>query len=165
VVTPLARKVAGVFEAAGIPVCLHDDMLQYLWVQYAITGGLWPALVRAGSMTQVLRDRQAGEMAMAAVRECLEVVARRGVDLAGYPETKLFLTSSRLRRRLGMWLFKLTLRFNEFAKRSSAHALEDPAEIKQFYDDLTASGHKLEVAMPVMDGYAQDIASFAERRG
>jgi ketopantoate reductase len=90
-VTALARKVAGVFESAGIPACLHDGMLEYLWVQYAITGGLWPALVRAGSMSAVLRDRQAGEMAMAAVRECLQVVARRGVDLASYPETRLFL--------------------------------------------------------------------------
>jgi hypothetical protein len=97
---------------------------------------------------------------MAAVRECLEVVARRGVNLANYPDTNLFLTSSWLRRRLGMWLFKLTLRFNEFAKRSSAHALEDPEEIKQFYDDLTATGHKLEVSMPVMDSYAQDMLLF-----
>jgi hypothetical protein len=66
-------------------------MLHYLWVQYAITGGLWPALVQAGSFDALLSDRHAGATALTAARECLEVVRQRGVDLSGYPETKPFL--------------------------------------------------------------------------
>jgi ketopantoate reductase len=46
--TPLAAKIATVMESAAIPAGVHADMLHYLWVQNAITGGLWPALVRAG---------------------------------------------------------------------------------------------------------------------
>jgi 2-dehydropantoate 2-reductase len=159
-VMPPAMKIAAVLQSASIPTVQHEEMLRYLWVQYAITGGLWPALVRAGSMEAVLRDRQASLLAMKAVRECLEVVSRRGVDLQDYPETKVFLASSWLRRRFGVWVFKLMLRFNEFVKRSSAHALQDPTEIKVFYDDLTSTGRQLGVPMPVMDGYAEDIARF-----
>jgi 2-dehydropantoate 2-reductase len=162
--TPLASKVAAVMASARIPAAVHDNMLHYLWVQYAITGGLWPALVRAGSMAAVLHDRSAGEQALAAVRECLELVRRRGVDLGGYPETGLFLTSSALRRKLAAWLFKLTLRYSEFVKRCSAHALGDPTEVKVFYDDLTATGRQLGVAMPVMSSYAEDIARFVDRK-
>jgi ketopantoate reductase len=162
--TPLVKKIAGTFQSAGIPTSLHEDMLHYLWVQYAITGGLWPALVRAGSIDAVLRDRCAGEMALTAVRECLEAVARRGVNLPTYPETRLFLSSSALRRRLGMWMFKLTLRYSEFAKRSSAHALEDPTEIKVFYDDLMTTGHQFGVPMPTMSSYAPDIARFVGQK-
>jgi 2-dehydropantoate 2-reductase len=161
--TELARKLAAVFESAGVPTTLHQDMLHYLWVQYAISGGLWPAVVRAGSVDSVLRDRRAGEMAMAAVRECLEVVARRGVDLGEYPETRPFLRSSGLRRRIGIWLVKVALRYSEYARRSSAHALEDATEIKTFYDDLMTAGKELGVPMPVMSGYSQDIASFVEQ--
>jgi 2-dehydropantoate 2-reductase len=161
--TPLARQVAASLQGARIPTTLREDMLHYLWVQYAIVGGLWPALVRAGSIAAVLRDRRAGALALAAVRECLEVVARRGVNLRRYPETRLFLTSSALRRWLGMWLFKLTLRYSEFVKRCSAHALNDPTEIKVFYDDLLLTGRELGVPMPVMSGYGQDIGALAGR--
>jgi 2-dehydropantoate 2-reductase len=161
--TALARKLAAVFESAGIPTTLHQDMLHHLWVQYAIAGGLWPAVVRAGSVDSVLRDRRVGEMAMAAVRECLEVVARRGVDLGEYPETRPFLRSSGLRRRIGIWLVKVALRYSEYTRRSSAHALEDATEIKTFYDDLMTTGKELGVPMPVMSGYSQDIASFVEQ--
>jgi 2-dehydropantoate 2-reductase len=162
--TPLARKIGALLESAGIPTSLHKDMLHYLWVQYAITGGLWPALVWAGSIDALLRDRRAGEMAISTVRECLAVVARRGVNLRSYPETRLFLTSSALRRMLGMWMFKLTLRYSEFVKRSSAHALDDPTEIKVFYDDLMTTGRQFGVPMPVMGSYARDIACFVSRR-
>ena len=163
-VTPLARKMAALLESAAIPTTLHEDMLHYLWVQYAMLAGLWPALVRAGSMDRVLRDRHAGKSAMTAVRECLEVVARRGVDLRRYPETRPFLSSSSVRRWLGMWLFKLTLRYSEFVKRSSAHALNDPTEIKTFYDDLMTSGRELGVSMPVMSSYARDVGQFANQK-
>jgi 2-dehydropantoate 2-reductase len=162
--TPLTRKVAGAFGSAGIPATLHKDMLHYLWVQYAITGGLWPALVRAGSMDAVLRDRRAGEQAASAVRECLEVVARRGVDLGDYPEAQPFLSSSAIRRWIAAWMIKLALRYSEFAKRASAHALDDPEEIKVFYDDLVSTGADLGVPMPAMNDYGPDIASFAGQK-
>jgi 2-dehydropantoate 2-reductase len=162
--TPLARKVASVMTSAGIPTRVHQNMLHYLWVQYAITGGLWPALVRAGGLAAVLGDRSAGEQALAAVRECLEVVARRGVALGNYPETRLFLSSSALRRKVAAWLFKLTLRHSEFVRRCSAHALGDPTEVKVFYDDLVTTGRQLGVPMPVMGGYAEDIARFVDRK-
>jgi 2-dehydropantoate 2-reductase len=163
-VTPLARKMASVMTSAGIPTRVRENMLHYLWVQYAITGGLWPALVRAGSMEAVLGDRSAGEQALAAVRECLAVVTRRGVDLGNYPETRLFLSSSALRRKLAAWLFKLTLRHSEFVRRCSAHALGDPTEVKVFYDDLVTTGRQLGVPMPVMSSYAEDIARLVDQK-
>lgn len=162
-VTPLTQKIAASFELARIPTSMHEDMLHYLWVQYAIVGGLWPSLVRAGSIDAALRDPRAVEMATAAVQECLEVVARRGVNLGNHPETKLFLTPSGLRRWLGLWMFKMALRCSEFVRRSSAHALNDPTEIKVFYDDLVISGRQLELPMPVMNSYAPDIARFVDR--
>jgi hypothetical protein len=60
-------------------------------------------------------------------------------------------------------MFKLMLRYSEFAKRSSAHALTDPIEIKVFYDDLKTTGNQLGVSVPIMSSYSKDIAYFAER--
>jgi hypothetical protein len=52
------------------------------------------------------------------------------------------------------------LRYSEFAKRASAHALDAPEEIQAFYDDLVTTGAELRVPMPAMNDYGPDIASF-----
>jgi ketopantoate reductase len=153
----LAAKVAAPFRAAGIPTRLHSDMLHYLWVQYAVTGGPWAALVQAGSFDALFSDRSAASAALTAARECLEVVGQRGVDLVGYPETKPFLGNSALRRQIFGWIMRWVLRHDEFVKRCSSHALGDPVEVATFYDDLIATGHDHGVAMPVMESYAKGI--------
>jgi 2-dehydropantoate 2-reductase len=159
--TLLAKKAAVPFAGAGMPARLHSDMLHYLWIQYAITGGLWAALVHAGSFEAILKDRTAGSAAFLAARESLQVVKSRGVGLSKYPETAPFLTHSALRRQAYMWLMGWAFRHDEYSKRCSAHAFSDPVEVKMFYDDLIATGHELGVSMPVMESYAESVRRFA----
>jgi ketopantoate reductase len=136
-------------------------MLHYLWIQYAITGGLWAALIQAGSQDAILTDRDASAAALRAACECLRVVRRRGVELSLYPETEPFLTDFSLRRRLNIWMTRWLFRHDEYTKRCSAHAFGDPVEVKVFYDDLIATGRELGVSMPVMESYAEAIRRFA----
>ena len=136
-------------------------MLHYLWIQYAISGGLWAALIYAGSFNEILFDHKARNAAFMAVRECLEVVSRRGVILSQYPETRPFLTNSVLRKRIYGWVMAWMFRHDEYAKRRSAHAFGDPTEVKTFYEDLIVTGHDLGVSMPVMQSYAENIRRFA----
>lgn len=149
----LARKVEGVFASADIQTSLHSNMLHYLWIQYAITGGLWAALIQAGSLDAMLNDRSATLEALKAACECLQVVRHRGVVLSQYPETAPFLTNSALRKRVNIWMTRWMFRHDEYTKRCSAHAFGDPVEVKTFYDDLIATGHDLGVSMPVMESY------------
>ncbi len=157
----LAEKAAGLFTSAAIKTSLHSDMLHYLWIQYAITGGLWAALIHAGSLGSILTDHDARDMAFFAVRECLEVVRRRGVILSRYPETGPFLTNSVLRKRIYGWVMAWMFRHDEYTKRCSAHAFGDSTEVKTFYEDLIVTGHDLSVSMPVMESYAESIRRFA----
>ncbi|MGO9124863.1 MAG: ketopantoate reductase family protein [Terriglobales bacterium] len=157
----LARKCETLFASLDIQTRLHSDMLHYLWIQYAITGGLWAALMQAGNIDVMLNDREATSAALRAVCECLEVVKRRGVDLSQHPETKPFLTNSALRKRVNIWMTRWMFRHDEYTKRCSAHAFGDPVEVKTFYDDLIATGHHLGVSMPMMDSYADAIRRFA----
>jgi 2-dehydropantoate 2-reductase len=55
--TPLTERVAAIFSSADVATRVHGDMLHYLWIQYAILAGLWPALVRAGSMDASPRSK------------------------------------------------------------------------------------------------------------
>jgi 2-dehydropantoate 2-reductase len=158
--TALAKTAASLFASANIQSSLHADMLHYLWIQYAITGGLWAALVHAGSVEAALSDRNANS-ALLAARECLELVKHRGVALSQYPEVAPFLTNSALRRRVSTWVMRWMFRHDEYTKRCSAHAFGDPVEVKTFYDDLIAGGHDLGVSMPVMGSYAEAIQRFA----
>jgi ketopantoate reductase len=158
----LARKVESLFASATLQTRLHSDMLHYLWVEYAITGGLWAALIQAGNLDAMLNDRTATLAALRAVCECLQVVEQRGIDLSGYPEATPFLTNSALHKRINIWMTRWLFRHDEYTKRCSAHALGDPVEVKTFCDDLIATGHDLSVSMPVMESYAEAIRRFAE---
>jgi 2-dehydropantoate 2-reductase len=161
--TDCLKKVMALCQSADIPATVHANILHYLWVQYAITGGLWPALVRAGSLPAVLKDRRLGEQGIRAARECLEVVAKRGVDLRQYPETKMYLNTS----PAGLWVagvaIRAMFRFNKLVQRSSLHALGDGTEVQVFFDDLVNTGRQLGVTMPAMRGFAAEVQAFAAR--
>jgi ketopantoate reductase len=157
----LAKRVADLFVSADIPTRLHSEMLHYLWIQYAITGGLWAALIQAASLNALLSDANATSATLKAACECLRVARQRGVNLSLYPETEPFLTNSALRRRVNIWMTRWVFRHDEYTKRCSAHAFGDPVEVKTFYDDLIATGRNLGVSMPVMESYAEAIRQFA----
>ena len=157
----LAKKVEALFASAGFQTSLHANMLHYLWIQYAITGGLWAALIHAGRLDAMLNNRTATLAALKAVCECLQVVQQRGVVLSQYPEAAPFLTNSALRTRVNIWMTRWMFRHDEYTKRCSAHAFGDPVEVKTFYDDLIATGHDVSVSMPVMESYAEAIRRFA----
>lgn len=154
-------KVIELCNSAQVGVTVQENVLHYLWVQYAVTGGLWPALVKAGSLEAVLDNRQIGEQGIRAARECLEVVARRGVDLKKYPEVNMYMNKSPIAMWVANLAIKVMFRFNKLVQRSSAHGLSDAQEIKAFYYDLLNTGHRLGVHMPAMSAFEPDIRGFA----
>ncbi len=154
------EKVSALCQSAQIGVTVQENILHYLWVQYAITGGLWPALVKAGSLEAVLDNRSIAEQGIHAARECLEVVSRRGVDLKKYPETRMYLNTA----PVGIWItgliIKAMFRFNKLVQRSSLHGLGDAEEVKVFYYDLLNTGRSLGVLMPALCAFEGDIQVF-----
>lgn len=147
-----------------LPLRRHENMLHYLWVQYAITGGMWPILVREGNFRQVFASSQNILTAFHAVQECLQVTAARGVDLAEFPETNLYVHPSPLTLWLARTLMARQFARSEYQKRCSLHALSDPAEVHTFYTDLVSDGHRLGVPMPVMDSFAGEMQRFTAPR-
>jgi 2-dehydropantoate 2-reductase len=158
-------KVVALCRSADIPATLHKNILHYLWVQYAVTGGLWPALVKAGSLPAVLSNRQLGQLGVQAARECLEVVARRGVDLKEYPETRMYMSTSPVALWVAGQVIKFQFRFNKVVQRSSQHGLGDAKEIKVFYNDLLYTGRRMGVEMPAMSSFEPEIRAFTAAAG
>jgi len=157
---PGLEKVIALCRSAQVGVTVQENILHYLWVQYAITGGLWPALVKAGSIEAVLDNRPVAEQGIHAARECLEVVSRRGVDLRKYPETRMYLNTA----PVGIWIaglvIKAMFRFNKLVQRSSLHGLDDIEEVKVFYYELLNMGRNLGVEMPALCAFEEVIRTF-----
>lgn len=158
-------KVIALCRSAQVGLELPPNILHYLWVQYAITGGLWPALVKTGSLSAALDNRQVGEQAFLAVRECLEIVARRGVDLQQYPQTKMYAKASPIAMQIAGLALKFMFRFNKLVQRSSAHGLGDPREVQTFYYDLLNTGRQLGLPMPALSAFEPDIQRFITNNG
>ena len=152
------------FQSADFTVTVQENILHYLWIQYAINGGLWPILVRAGSFKSALSDRKLSNLGLFSVKECLEVAARRGVDLKKYPDAQMYSNTSFLSRQLAGIILKYMFTHNEYVKRNSVHALSDPKEIKTFYSDIVTTGKELGVDMPIMNSFMQDINDLVSLR-
>lgn len=159
--TKCLEKTSEVFINIGIIPTIQKNILHYIWIQYAINAGFWPALVRAGGLRQLLKDRRTGDLSLFSVKECLEVVSKRGVDLSKYPDVKMYSNTSYLTRRIAEIVLNIMFRFNESVKRTSAHALSDPREIRESYFDLLNTGRNLGVEMPVMASFEKDINTFS----
>jgi 2-dehydropantoate 2-reductase len=157
---PLARRIAALFEKAGLEAPYHEKMLEYLWVQFGITAGLWPSLVQAGSFEALLKDRKAGYGALAAVRECFGLLERRGVDLDDYPELAMYRSTSRFRAFVALGVIRWMFTFSEWAKRTSSHALSDPREVRAFYLDVLRTAESIGHPMPVFTSYRPAIEAF-----
>lgn len=159
--TTCLEKVTTLCRSAQVEVTIQENILHYLWVQYALTGGLWPGLIRAGSFDAIFANRSIGEQAVHAARECLEIISRRGVDLKKYPETQMYMGAA---SPFGLWIAGLVLkamfRFNKLVQRSSAHGLSDIEEVKAFYYDLLQTGRRLGVEMTALAAFEPDIQNF-----
>jgi len=150
-------KAKALFQSADIQTRVQENILHYLWIQYAINGGAWPLAVQAGNFSKLIKDRRLMDIAFLSIKECLAVVASRGVDLQKYPETSLYLTDSLIERKIGFEFMKLIYRYSRYVQRNSAHALADQKEIRTFYDDLVSTGKANGIAMPVMISFKKDM--------
>ncbi len=158
----LARRVIACLESAGIGAPYNSKMPEYLWVQFALNGGLWPALIEAGGFTELFKNRKILEKGLAALHECLGLLEQRGVQLDEYPELKLYRSKSRLGIELTSIVSRIIFSLSEWARRCSAHALGDPAEPRAFFYDILETSEVLGYAMPVFSSYRPVIDAFFE---
>ena len=151
------------FEGIQMKVVLPENILHYIWVQYAINAGLWTGLVRVGDLQKLLGDSVNGLLTMQSVQECLNVVVKRGIDLKKYPESQMFMNSgSKIGAYIAGFVMRMMFKFNKSVQRSSAHGLGDPLEIKDAFDSLLKSGDELGVSMPITKSFQSDMEEFAK---
>jgi ketopantoate reductase len=161
--TEILKRAQTLFISADLKTTIQNDILHYLWIQYAISGGGWPAVVQAGGLKSVVKSPQLVQSLILSVRECIGILKARGVEIDKYSEIELYITDSSLKKMLYMLMMKLLINHSKYIQRCSAHALADPKEIKTFYYDLTGTGASLGISMPVMNSFKDIIDNFGTK--
>ncbi len=156
----LARRVIACFESADIKAPYNKRMPEYLWVQFALNGALWPALIEAGGFPELFKNEKILGKGLAALRECLGLLEQRGVRLDEYPELRMYRSTSNLAIAFASLMSRVMFSLSEWARRCSAHALGDPAEPRAFFYDILNTADILGYAMPVFSSYRSVIDAF-----
>lgn len=157
----ILKKFADLFKDMQMKVVIPENILHYIWVQYAINAGLWTGLVRVGDLQKLLGDKVNGPLSLLSVKECLDVVAQRGIDLKKYPESQMYMnTGSKIGAMIAGMIIRIMFKFNQSVQRASAHGLGDPVEIKEAFDGLVKTGDELGVAMPITKSFREDMERF-----
>lgn len=79
---PWAQRVVDLFAAAAVEPDWKPDMLEWLWVHFAIAAGLIGTALYVGGQQELMQDEAAlRDLLAPAVRESLQVLERRGVDV------------------------------------------------------------------------------------
>jgi 2-dehydropantoate 2-reductase len=152
-ITPRVERIRAAFEGAGLKVDVQKDMLQWLWVHFAINCGVIAAAFKAGGSKQLLDNILRLREAILAGREALAVCRARGVDVMAYEDAKAFYLPVWI-AAAGVWF---TMKTNLPARKiMETHTAID--ELQHMYADLQRTADELNVPMPIyksLQGYVE----------
>jgi len=154
------RDVVDLFATTGVEPDRKSDMLEWLHVHFAIAAGMIGAALYVGGHQRLLADETAlRDLMVPAVRECLAVLAARGVDPAAWPDAVPYLTQSAEAIAAAAHQSSGTA----WVKRTfvAGHFSENRDEMQRFTVDVLETGESLGVAMPVLRRVKERIAGAA----
>jgi len=157
------KSVTGLFERAGFSLDIKPNIIEWLWVHHAINAGGIGICLWAGGIAEATRSFKTVRLGAWAIREALDVVAARGVDLKHYPDAKRILN-------MPFWLAGLAARyailFTEKGRRilKASHFAYSPDEMKRYYLDVLHTGENLGVAMPHLSALREKIESYPAKQ-
>ena len=155
------KAVTELFQRAGFSLDIKSNIIEWLWVHHAINAGGIGICLWAGGIAEAARSFRTLKLGTLAIREALEVVAARGVDLERYPEAKRVLKTP-------LWFASLAIvyaiRFTEKGRRllRASHFAHSPEEMMRYYFDVLHTGKCLGVAMPHLASLREKIERYPE---
>ena len=141
------KAVTELFQRAGFTLDVKPNIIEWLWVHHAINAGGIGICLWAGRIADTTRSFKTMKLGTLAIREALEVVAARGVDLKRHPDAKCVLKTP-------VWFASVavvyTIRFSEKGRRllRASHFAHSPEEMKRYYFDVLHTGKSLGLAIP-----------------
>jgi len=157
--SPRLLALGAMFTRAAIKPVYYTHILHWHWLQYALNAAMWGALVRKGGIVAAANDRRLVDLVLKATTESIQVCVRRGVNLDEFPEVKIYSKLGGIKTQIMRIGFKWSIKHSEYHRRCSLHGLDDPNEIKLFYNSVLETGMKLGVPMSAYREFKKDIDS------
>lgn len=157
------KAVTELFQRAGFTLDIKPNIIEWLWVHHAINAGGIGICLWAGGIAKATRSFTTLRLGTLAIREALDVVAARGVDLERYPDASSILHTP-------VWLVGLVaiygIRFTEKGRRllRGSHFAYSPEEMKCYYFDVLNTGEDLAVAMPHLSSLREKIEGYPAKQ-
>jgi len=151
------KAVGELFQRADFALDIKPNIVEWLWIHHAINAGGIGTALWAGGIAEATRSLKTIKLGLSAIREALDVVAARGVDIKPYPDARNVLNTP-------AWLAGLAaiygIRFTEKGRRllGASHFANSPEEMKRYYFDVLRTGENLGVAMPHLSALRDRIA-------
>ncbi len=144
--TPRLAAIMDLFGTAGFKADLKSNIIQWLWVHQAIAAGMIGTGLMAGGLGALASDPEMLRFMVLAVREALDVVRRRGVDLADYPDPEPYLAAP-IEDTVAEWqgIFR-----TEHGQRviEAGHFQHNPEEMRSLFMDVYRTGRDLGLDLP-----------------
>jgi ketopantoate reductase len=159
--TPQLEKVKGLFQQADMAPDVQENMLHWIWLNNAMSIGMWAGFARYMDMKAFLADRRLLVECHRATRELLELCRRRGAGMRDYPETATF--------RLPSWLFVMVTRRlwadDASVQRFTDHAIDGLPEAKANYDLMMATAREKNLRMPHLTALGPNLEAALRKAG
>ena len=150
------ERVSGLFSGCGLRVEVQPDILAWLWAHFAVEAGVIATAIKSGSVDQFLGSVDRIAEAVLAVRDALEVVRARGVDIDTLPDAQMFAAPEQMVAQGIKDLYEADRAARRIMQRHTGGE-----ELKRIYADVVATGRELGVDMPVLEPLGSFIETYA----
>ena len=150
------QKIIEMFGKADFKPDIKANIIEWLWVHYAIVAGTIGTALYAGGLDRLAADPEMQNLVIYAVREALAVLEKRGVDVRSFPDTRIFLDLP-IEIAVGQFRKEVLLLPSFKRTQKASHFISDPEEMKCFYLDVLKTGEKMGVLMPYLSSMKSKI--------
>ena len=147
--TERLKKIIAMFEKAGMHPDRKSNIIEWQWIHHAIDAGLLGMALSYGALPGPNDSLDMWLLGVRAVRDALSVVAKRGVNIQNYPDTKPFYGASD--ENLAEALRQSFLEQPHYDRiRQHSHFDTSPREMRQYYLDVVETGKALGMTLPYL---------------
>jgi 2-dehydropantoate 2-reductase len=162
--TKRLETIIEMFNKAHIKADLKSNIIEWLWIHYAISAGLIGTALYAGGLEEMFSNPDVERLMVPAVQDALRVLEKRGVDITQYPDTEPFLKQP---PEITTKNYRHTFIETTWGKRAldTGHFKNNPEEMQQFYFEVLETGEKLGVSMPYLSSFKSKILASSSEPG
>jgi len=152
-ITPRVQKIAKALEETHLKPIISIQIRVWLITHYAVAAGLSAGIMKAGSGKAFANDSNTIRETIKAIREGLDVCAKRGIDPKAEKANKLYY----LPLFISVPIAKKVYANEALSIMFDGHTRHSPDEMKKMLEDIIVFGENQGVNMPFLKRFNEAI--------